>query len=302
MGDSLVSERRLYGSITSVSERLSRQGVLGPNSDTILRSLRIGVVGVGGGGSHIAQQLAHIGVGHFVLIDPDVVEESNLNRLVGATVDDARRRTPKVTVARRMIRRVAPDTVVEARKATWQRDALRLRDCDAIFGCVDSFAARDELERMARRYLVPYFDIGMDVHVQPDGYAITGQVAASIPGMPCLRCMTVLTPKLIANEAAQYGKAGPRPQVIWPNGVLASTAVALLIQLVTPWSRTADTPVIVEYDGNRHELRWGAANSFLTSAKCPHFDALEDLGDPWFEAKKLQPRSRSRPTGERTSE
>jgi hypothetical protein len=36
-------------------------------------------------------------------------------------------------------------------------------------------------------------------------------------------------------EAEKYGAAGSRPQVVWPNGVLASTAVGLAVQLLTPW-------------------------------------------------------------------
>lgn len=31
-------------------------------------------------------------------------------------------------------------------------------------------------------------------------------------------------------EAQTYHAAGARPQVVWPNGVLASTAVGLVIQ------------------------------------------------------------------------
>jgi len=54
---------------------------------------------LGGGGSHIVQQLAHLGVGNFVLVDPDHVEETNLNRLVGATNKDAAKATPKTTVS-----------------------------------------------------------------------------------------------------------------------------------------------------------------------------------------------------------
>jgi molybdopterin-synthase adenylyltransferase len=44
------------------------------------------------------QQLAHLGVRRFLLIDPDIVDKTNLNRMVGATLGDGR---PKVLVARR---------------------------------------------------------------------------------------------------------------------------------------------------------------------------------------------------------
>ena len=73
-----------------MSERadFSRQSFLGAQSERKLAETRVAIVGLGGGGSHIAQQLAHVGVGHFRLIDPDCMEASNLNRLVGATQSD----------------------------------------------------------------------------------------------------------------------------------------------------------------------------------------------------------------------
>jgi molybdopterin/thiamine biosynthesis adenylyltransferase len=71
--------------------RSVRQSFLGDNSDDALQHLRVAIVGLGGGGSHIAQQLAHLGVGQFVLVDPDRIEESNLNRLVGGTVADVQK-------------------------------------------------------------------------------------------------------------------------------------------------------------------------------------------------------------------
>lgn len=47
----------------------SRQSFLGPDADEILANARVTIVGLGGGGSHIAQQLAHLSVRHIRLID-----------------------------------------------------------------------------------------------------------------------------------------------------------------------------------------------------------------------------------------
>lgn len=259
-----------------------RQSFLGPRSDNILRALHVGIVGLGGGGSHIAQQLAHIGVGEFVLFDPDRIEESNLNRLVGGTLADVRKREWKVNIARRTILGIRPDAEVAILKTLWQESAESIRDCDFLFGCVDSFAGRNELERAARRYLVPYIDIGIDVHELEGNYFITGQAAISMPGEVCLHCMNVLRDDLLAQEAAQYGAAGPRPQVIWSNGVLAAMAVGMMVQLVTPWHRQRQPPCLLEYDGNTHEVRVSSSALFLKEKSCPHFASIDDLGDPWF--------------------
>ena len=68
-----------------------------------LSRCRVAVIGLGGIGSLVAEFLARLGVGSFVLIDPDLLEPSNLSRVVGATLADAAHRTPKVDIARRVI-------------------------------------------------------------------------------------------------------------------------------------------------------------------------------------------------------
>ena len=61
------------------------------------------IVGCSGTGSIVIEQLARLGVGAFVLADPDIIEAKNLNRIPNSTLEDADRRTPKVLVAKRMI-------------------------------------------------------------------------------------------------------------------------------------------------------------------------------------------------------
>ena len=63
----------------------SRQSFLGEDSEEILISVTAGLVGYSGGGSHFGQQLAHVGVGNFVIVDPQLIEDTNLTRLVGWT-------------------------------------------------------------------------------------------------------------------------------------------------------------------------------------------------------------------------
>ena len=67
---------------------------------------------------------------------------------------------------------------------------------------------------------------------------LVGQVATSMPGAPCLRWLGLLSERELAEEAAQsggYAGFGPAPQVVWANGVLASTAVGIAVDLLTGW-------------------------------------------------------------------
>src|SRR3546814_10258244 len=96
--------------------------------------------------------------------------------------------------------------------------------------------------------------MGMDVHSVGDHYLVSGQVILSSPGEPCLRCFGLVTDEALEAEGARYGDAGGRPQVVWPNGVLASTATGLMVQALTPWHSKPLESVCLEYDGNKHTV------------------------------------------------
>lgn len=265
----------------------SRQSFLGISSDQVLADARVGIIGLCGGGSHVAQQLAHIGIGKFVLCDPDIVENSNLNRMVGACRQDVEGRRSKVDVITQRVLAINPAATIRKAAGTWQSSANELRQCLAVFGCVDSFQERAQLETMCRRFLIPYFDIGMDVTTSSGEYTISGQVILSMPGLPCMRCMGFITDEILASEARRYGSAGGRPQVVWPNGVLASTAVGLFMSTILPWQRRVETPLYLEYDGNAFRVFPSNRLKIVAGTKCQHFSGLDDLGDPFFGRPEL---------------
>lgn len=263
----------------------SRQSFLGSNSEAIFRSLRVAIVGLGGGGSHVAQQLAHIGVAHYRLVDPDCIEASNLNRLVTATQFDVEMGTAKIEILERAIKAIRPYAEVKSAKKKWQEADALIRDADVIFGCVDGYNQRKQLERAARRFLIPYIDIGMDVHaLDATNFAISGQVILSLPGEWCMTCMGFLTEEKIKTEARRYGDVGGNPQVVWSNGSLASAAVGLFVQMFTPWSEKRARYAFLEYNGNDHTLRHSRLPEKLAPSRCLHFDNADDLGDPYFDS------------------
>lgn len=263
-------------------ERYARQSFLGPDSQRRLATVRVAIIGYGGGGSRVGQQLAHLGVLNIRVADGDRIDDTNLNRLVGGTAADVEAKTEKGVIAKRTITAISPKADVRLHLARWQERAALFRESDIIIGCVDSFAERRELEVMARRFAIPYIDIGMDVH-QVDGEPprMAGQIILSMPGRPCMRCLGFLTEERLAAEAARYGTAGGRPQVVWPNGILASSAVGILVDLVTGWSGIRDRLVYLSYDGNVGTVVPHVRLKYLGSAPCPHFPE-PDVGTPSF--------------------
>ena len=268
----------------TVRSDFSRQSFLGPDSERALAETRVTIVGLGGGGSHIAQQLAHLGVGAVRLIDPQEIEASNLNRLVGATQADVEAARPKVEILRGLILGVRPTTHVHIAQKRWQQADELIKDAHVVFGCVDGYQQRDYLESAARRFAIPYIDIGMDVaKVVPDHFAVAGQVIVSRPGEPCMRCIGFLNSERLAREENTYGDAGINPQVVWTNGTLASLAVGEFIKLRSPWLPTHDRFVWLELDGNRQTVTASRQPEYHKIPECcPHHGGTDGLGDPFF--------------------
>lgn len=261
-------------------ERFDRQGFLGPLAPKRINSLRIGVVGLSGGGSHIVQQLSHVGFADFVLFDDQAIDISNLNRLVGATEEDVAEGRLKIAIADRVITSINSQAKTNPIAARWQENVGALRNCDIVVGCVDGFDERRQLEAACRRFLIPLVDIGMDV-VQIPGHAprMAGQVILSLPGYPCFQCIGFLNERTLAAEAQKYGDAGHNPQVVWPNGVLASTAVGIVVDLATGWKRTAPGLIYKSYEGNTDTLTDHPCYEYVRGKKCLHY-RLEQIGDP----------------------
>jgi molybdopterin/thiamine biosynthesis adenylyltransferase len=237
-------------------ERMDRQILLlGEDGQTRIGLSRVAVVGLGGLGSHVVQQLGYLGVRDFILVDPDVVDRSNLNRLVGASLKDIGK--PKAYVAERMLRQVAG--AGDLRVTSLERSAMDprsfepLSSSDLIFGCVDNDGARLVLNEISRALVLPYIDISCGVEAKDGVFEEAGgRIAVAIPDGPCLDCMTE-----IDRAEANYFLASPEkrqqdqelgyvggwdlkaPSVISFNGVLASAAVSEFLLFTTGLRATA---------------------------------------------------------------
>jgi hypothetical protein len=129
------------------SPALDRQRAFGPGLRAAADEIQVGVLGVGGLGLPVVEQLARAGFRRFVLIDPDIVEETNLNRLPGVTRRDLGRL--KVRVAKRLIRQavvslgLAPEVSALAHDIYRSGAAQRaLARCDLILAVTDNDLSR----------------------------------------------------------------------------------------------------------------------------------------------------------------
>jgi molybdopterin-synthase adenylyltransferase len=184
----------------TTERRFDRQiRALGPEGQRKLRSLRIGVVGLGGTGSQVAQQLAHLGCNEVVLSDSDRIEATNLHRLAGSAWWDPHFRRKKTSIARRLFNRVNPPCRVTVTGSLRTVRTLELlKHVDLIIGCLDNDGARLIISELAAAYLVPYLDVAVGVE-RTDQTRMGGRISFYLPGGPCLACADDLD----FNEAAE---------------------------------------------------------------------------------------------------
>src|SRR5260221_5078531 len=119
--------------LSDIPEQFDRQvRSFGKDGQRILGSLKIAVVGVGGIGSLVAEQLGRAGIGDILLIDNDNIEESNISRIFGATKRDIARE--KVEVVARHLKTIGHSRIsTDTHSAIKQSVLMRLRDRDVIF-------------------------------------------------------------------------------------------------------------------------------------------------------------------------
>lgn len=132
-------------------------GFVDENEQALLRSARIGVLGVGGMGGVVAQVLARSGVGALVILDKDDFEPSNNNRQVYSRTDTWGR--PKVDVTAEELLRINPglDLRVEHHWGADNVDRV-LEGVDVVVNGMDELAACVRLWRAARDRNIPLVD------------------------------------------------------------------------------------------------------------------------------------------------
>ena len=219
-------------------ERFDRQIKLpgiGPDGQSRLLTSTVAVVGVGGLGVPAATYLAAAGVGTLILIDPDVVEISNLQRQPIYATKDAD--TPKVEAARAFIRSLTPETRVGVHQTPLDADNAEalLTGADVVVDATDSFTARYAISDAAHKLGVPV--------VSGAVYRWEGQVTTLDPKGPCYRCLFPEAPESTGYlDCALIGAIGP---VVATIGTMQATEV---IKLLTDGS-SSYTGRLGLYDG-----------------------------------------------------
>jgi molybdopterin/thiamine biosynthesis adenylyltransferase len=191
----LVAEGSIDAEIDSkIYERQIR--AFGADGQRILARLRVGVVGAGGTGSAVFEQLVRTGFRDVTVIDDDIVTGTNVTRIHESGRGDIG--AEKVAVMKLASERIGLGAFVEPiiGRVTDEEILSRLRHRDVIFGCTDDEKGRNLLSKLALTHLIPTFDMAFAIDTSEDGSirALTGRVTTLLPGQACLLCLGRITP------------------------------------------------------------------------------------------------------------
>jgi len=181
-----------------------------------LQSARLAVVGTGGVGGAAAYFLASLGIGHLRLIDQDIVEESNLHRLIGADRQDIH--LPKAEVLGRKLNSRHRWTKTEAIVETLRigNSTELLADIDLIVDGTDNFPARSILNRFAMENNIPYLFTS----------AIANQGHLSLFNPQATACLECLMPMAGPARVDTCETLGVTSTVVGMVGTLAAAEAA----------------------------------------------------------------------------
>lgn len=235
--------------------------LFGAEGQRKLRQTSVAVVGIGGLGSAMVQQLALLGVGSIELIDSEELDETNRNRFVGARSDDPVPGSLKVNLGHRLAQEINPEVVSRPipRQLISSQAFTAIRGVSWVVGCFDKDGPRAVLNELCAAYAKPYIDLASDV---PEAGIYGGRVCVAHDGKGCLSCFGLLDPKAvrryvqpeeeIVKEDKIYGidrttldEKGPSVAPL--NGVVVSLAAMEFMVAVTGMREPTR---LQEYRGN----------------------------------------------------
>jgi molybdopterin-synthase adenylyltransferase len=239
-----------------------------------IRDLVVAVVGAGGTGSPLAEQLVRTGIAEVVLIDPDVIDhESNLRRVVGSHASDIVARRTKVEVVGRHLRSLGLGTAIkEVPRDTREEEVVRgLLDCDIVISTTDTQSSRALLNQIAYQYWLPIIDVGVRVGTKKNG-VISGmpvEIRLLLPDNGCLWCrrgvldsqaiyeenLPVEERRQLAAEGYVQGLDGPQPSLTSLNYLASAMAIVTLLRVYSGQPVPAASVVFDVWEQFVHPLR-----------------------------------------------
>lgn len=252
------------GDKSEVDERLNRS-VLALGLDAMRRITKdqtIAVFGVGGLGSVWAENIVQSGFPEVYLIDKDTVSVSNMNRIVGATYDDAVNERSKVECISEHLTAISPSAKIHALSRDILEDDAELKEIiaksDWVLIATDDHATRFRVQYLCREYGTPFISAGVNITVKDGSITdVSGEVITVRPGDElCLSCLGRINPLAVAHKT--YFDGGV-PDMLEHRGYVAGRDVhEPAVKTLNSIMAAIGTDVLInQYTGRqKHEAIW----------------------------------------------
>ena len=234
--------------VDTTAEIFSRQQVFGKGVQQQLGQLKVALIGCGGIGSVFAEQLARLGVRHWLLIDPDRLETVNLNRTPGATQQMVDRNWQKVDYVKWLIKRAyAVGSHVRTLPISIENETAKAETAmaDLIVVATDNHKSRQIAQELALQHMRPLICLGTHIEAKPNHRPrlYTRVTVPPLNGGWCLMCANVINLQQAALESAPieildiaqnagYIKGINNPAVYWLNSLCASAGVGIVHKMI----------------------------------------------------------------------
>lgn len=265
-----------------------------------LRELSVGLVGCGGLGSPIAEQLTRMGVKELVLLEHDVLDTpSNVRRVFGSRMEHLSQEPspPKVDIVgdhldvlglSTQVRRVDGDVRVEA-------NFRKLLDCDVVLCATDTHGSRSVVNDLASAFLLPVIDVGVRASSRAGELAgLVAEVRVLTPTTPCLWCRGTINPmtiraenmpaeqrdELVAEGYLPNSTNSPEPSVVALTVLGGALATCALLSLLSAEGEVAPSAYWIDgFMGDSYENELAVPRP---DCKCRQQVAMGDKCSPRF--------------------
>lgn len=157
------------------------ESLIGKEAIEKLEKAKVAIFGLGGVGSYVMEALVRAGIGHFILVDHDKIEPSNLNRQIIATQKTIGK--PKVEVAKERILEINPEAEVQIFQEFFMPNQEGILDntLDYIADCIDTITAKIELVMQAKTMNIPIISsMGTANKLEPTKMQVTDIYQTSV--------------------------------------------------------------------------------------------------------------------------
>ena len=193
-----------------MEEQFSRTELLiGKDGVEKLKKSKVAIFGLGGVGSYVVEALARVGVGNFILVDNDIISETNINRQIIATYKTIGK--PKIQIEKERILEINPNAKVKIFKEFFMPESPDFIDKNVsyIVDAIDTITAKIELVVRAKKMNKPIIScMGTGNKLDPTKFEVTDIYKTSV--CPLAKVMRKeLKNRKIDNLKVLYSKEEP---------------------------------------------------------------------------------------------